>query len=217
MTNRLELLIDTGSAAIFGGAAFWCTAALVPAVPLAPIAAGAGGVLSVFALMKKVGAGPRHRLPALQLAPLPLPPEAGELSLAADDAVADELLLEIGDALGEELVLDAPLDRPTVAEAQARIASAFDALAPFAPVSPVADEALDLDDPLPPADDRVVALFGGDRAAANPADLKARIDAHLAARAAAVASRGEGAHLAPLPDAGDALDAALDRMTRPQR
>ena len=213
MKNRLETLIDTGSAAIFGASACWCTAMLLPAAgAIAPVAVGGAGVISVLALMKKVGTKDGHRVPAFELAPLPDMPEAEELVLAHDAAIADELMLDetVGD---EELLLEAQAPN-SVAEAHARLASAFDALAPLAQDDEgdddAADAALDLVDPLPPADDRVVALFGGERASAHPGELKARIDAHLAAQGGA----GDGAAMPP--DASDALARALGRLPGPR-
>lgn len=213
MTNRLETLIDTGSAAIFGASACWCTAMLLPAAgAIAPVAAGGAGAISVLALMKKVGGKSAFRAPAFELAPLPDMPEADELLLAHDAAIADELMLD--ETVGDELLLDAPAPN-SVAEAHARLASAFDALAPLVEDEARDDEEgagveLDLTDPLPPADDRVVALFGGERASAHPGELKARIDAHLAAQ-------GGASDVAAMPpDASDALARALGRLPGPK-
>ena len=189
MTNRLESLVDYGTSAIAGGASGYCCALLATG-PIAPVAAGGAGFLAILALMKRIDGRPAH--PALaSLAPLPLPafPEDDELLL--DDP--------------EELLLDQPAPM-AVSEAQARIASAFDALGPsgFVPSDPPAEAAAD--------DSRVVALFGGEVAApGDPAALKARIDAHLAAQEG---QRPSSRTIELVPDASEALAAALKGLGR---
>ncbi|MBW0145421.1 hypothetical protein [Sphingomicrobium clamense] len=182
MEKRFESLLDYGTSAIAGGASGWCCAMLVGS-PLAPVAAGGVGFVGVLALMKRVGSGGRTRPIALE--PLPLP-EFQE---------------------PEELLLDQPA--PTaVADAQQRIASAFDALAAPAAEHDVDEDVLLLDDPLPRDDNRVVALFGGERGGrGDPAKIKARIDAHLAAGEGPRPPAPGGPEL--VPDASDALAAAL--------
>lgn len=191
MTSRLESLVDYGTSAIAGGASGYCCALLV-AGPVAPVAAGGAGFLSILALMKRIGSSRPMPMPALEPIPLPAFEEPEELLL--DDP--EELILDI----------EAPM---VVSEAQARIASAFDALGPSA------DEPLLLDDPLPAEEgsNRVVALFGGeyDRAA-DPAELKARIDAHLAAQGDSRLTASSGIDL--VPDASEALAAALKGLGR---
>lgn len=187
MTNKVESLLDYGTSAIAGGASGFCCALLV-ASPVAPIAAGGAGFLGVLALMKRVGSASRD-LPLPRLAPIPLPEFEDVEELLLDEP--EELVLEI----------EAPM---AVSEAQARIASAFEALGPSRD-----EEPLLLDDPLPSdrASNRVVALFGGDyEPAADPSALKARIDEHLAARGDA---RSPASGMELVPDASEALAAAL--------
>ncbi|WP_265571084.1 hypothetical protein [Sphingomicrobium nitratireducens] len=84
-----------------------------------------------------------------------------------------------------------------------------------APVAAGECEALLLDDLVGALDpgSRVVALFGDGRGAPIPTagELKARIDRHLAAQAREPAAPGEPA-LHPVPDAADALRAALHEV-----
>ena len=192
MTNRVESLVDYGTSAIAGGASGFCCALLV-ASPVAPIAAGGAGFLGVLALMKRVGSASRD-LPLPRLAPIPLPEFEDVEELLLDEP--EELVLEI----------EAPM---AVSEAQARIASAFEALGPSRD-----EEPLLLDDPLPSerTSNRVVALFGGDYdPAADPSALKARIDEHLAARGDA---RPPASGMELVPDASEALAAALKGLGR---
>lgn len=195
MTSRIESLVDYGTSAIAGGASGYCCALLV-ASPIAPVAAGSAGFLGILALMKRIGStDARHQLPILSPIPLPDFEEADEL-LLEDAAAEDELILEI----------EAPM---AVSEAQARIASAFDALGPSQ-----GEEELLLDAPLlEDRSSRVVALFGGEYTQnADPAAIKARIDEHLAARHEARSPASGPVEL--VPDASEALAAALRGLGR---
>lgn len=191
MTSRRESVFDGSVAAIAGAAACYCAWLLAP-VGAWPVAA-ASGLGIAFAVSKLMRALERPAAPYDASLAAAFPPF--EDALLLDETVDDAM-----PAMREERA-------PGVADVQARIASAFDALQQV----DSQDGPLELEDALvvQEEDNRVVALFGGERArSTSPGELKARIDAHLADE--------DVQPLAPLPpDASEALSAALQSLRRP--
>lgn len=171
--GRYDSWVDSGSAAIMGGAIGYSLLIALPGLGLAAsAAAGLAGLGITYLIMRQIGPRPQALAMAEALAPLPFD---GPVELGGDFVdepvalAAPQPALEEG---GDELLLD-------------------DILAEMTPSS------------------RVVRLFAPD-AAPTAGELKERIDRHLAdGERAGLAGPIE---LSELPDASDALAAALDRV-----